>query len=92
MYESQNLLHIVCAHCNAYIERDKFRIINVVLSILFEKDSFWLSKGVLLVCKRTRFAPQKDSFCNAKGLVLEMRGICPRIFKGFSCIFKRLSH
>lgn len=50
---------------------------------IFEKESFWLSKGVLLVCKRTPFAPQKDSFCNAKGLLFEMRGIFTWICEGF---------
>ena len=29
---------------------------------IFQKDSFWLSKGLVLECKRTRFGLQKDSF------------------------------
>ena len=31
------------------------------------------SKGLLLHLKRTRFAPQKDSFCKVKGLVLRAK-------------------
>ncbi len=36
----------------------------------FEKDSFWLSKGPLLGCKRTPFAMQNEPFWKAKGLLL----------------------
>ena len=34
-----------------------------------KKDSFWVAKGLLLVCKRTRFGEQKDSFWKAKGVL-----------------------
>ena len=37
----------------------------------FKKDSFWLSKGVLLLCKCSPFGRQNESFCNPKGLLLE---------------------
>ena len=36
----------------------------------FEKESFWLPKGVLLPSKRSPFTMQKDSFYNAKGALL----------------------
>lgn len=39
---------------------------------VLQKDSFWLAKGVVLACKRTRFDEQKDPFWNAKGVLLEM--------------------
>ena len=41
--------------------------------MVFQKDSFWLAKGLLLACKRTRFDEQKDSFWNAKGPLLECK-------------------
>ena len=40
-----------------------------------KKDSFWLAKGVLLVCKRGPFRVQKDSFWSAKGVLLEMLSV-----------------
>ena len=36
-----------------------------------KKKSFWLANVILLLAKRTRFAVQKDSFYNAKGLLLQ---------------------
>ena len=36
----------------------------------FEKESFWVSKGVVLPSKRSPFTMQKDSFYNAKGALL----------------------
>ena len=36
----------------------------------FEKESFWLPKGVVLLTKRSPFTMQKDSFYNAKGALL----------------------
>ena len=38
----------------------------------FQKDYFCTPKGLVLLIKRTPFAPQKDSFCTPKGLLLEM--------------------
>ena len=38
---------------------------------IFQKESFWLSKGLVLECKRTPFELQKDSFWNAKGLLFK---------------------
>ena len=39
---------------------------------VFQKDSFWLAKGLVLECKRTRFGMQKDPFWSAKGVLLEV--------------------
>ena len=36
----------------------------------FEKESFWLPKGFVLPSKRSPFTMQKDSFYNAKGVLL----------------------
>ena len=36
-----------------------------------KKESFWLANVILLLAKRTPFAVQKDSFYNAKGLLLQ---------------------
>ena len=36
----------------------------------FEKESFWVSKGVVLLTKRSPFTMQKGSFYNAKGVLL----------------------
>ena len=36
-----------------------------------KKDSFWLAKGVLLVCKRSPFGEQKGYIWKAKGVLLE---------------------
>ena len=41
-----------------------------MITSYFEKESFWLPKGVLLPSKRSPFTMQKDSFCNAKGVLL----------------------
>ena len=38
---------------------------------IFQKDSFWSVKGLVLECKRTPFELQKDSFWNAKGLLFK---------------------
>ena len=37
----------------------------------FEKESFWVAKGVLLVSKRSPFEGQKDNYWKAKGVVFE---------------------
>ena len=42
---------------------------------LFQKDSFCLPKGLVLVHKRTPFGVQKDSFYNPKGVHLKINGI-----------------
>ena len=42
-------------------------------TMVFQKDSFWLAKGLVLMSKRTRFDEQKDSFWNAKGPLLECK-------------------
>ena len=39
---------------------------------VFQKDSFWLAKGLVLMSKRTRFGMQKDPFWSAKGVLFEM--------------------
>ncbi len=44
----------------------------------FQKDSFWLAKGLVLMSKRTPFGVQKDSFWNAKGVLLEMYSFKPQ--------------
>ena len=31
--------------------------------LAFQKESFWVSKGVLFECKRSPFRVQKESFC-----------------------------
>ena len=36
----------------------------------FQKESFYSSKGVLLLFKRSPFTFQKEPFCNPKGLLL----------------------
>ena len=35
----------------------------------FQKESFYLPKRVLLPSKRSPFAPQKEPFCNPKGVL-----------------------
>ena len=40
-------------------------------TVVMRAKSEGISKGLLLVCKRTRFEGQKDSFWSVKGLVLE---------------------
>ena len=44
----------------------------------FQKDSFWLAKGVVLMSKRTRFGMQKDPFWSAKGVLFEMYSFKPQ--------------
>ena len=41
--------------------------------MIFEPKCLGFQKGLLLACKRTRFALQKDSFYTAKGLHLEAK-------------------
>ncbi len=41
-----------------------------MITSYFEKESFWLPKGVVLLTKRSPFTMQKDSFYNAKGALL----------------------
>ena len=40
----------------------------------FQKDSFWLAKGLVLRCKRTPFTQQKDYIWRPKGVLLKRRG------------------
>ena len=53
-----------------------------------KKDSFWLAKGVLLVCKRSPFGEQKGYIWKAKGLLffnvkcLMLNVRCYAIWKG----------
>ncbi len=42
-------------------------------TVVMRAKSEGISKGLLLVCKRTRFGEQKDSFWRAKGLLLECK-------------------
>lgn len=37
---------------------------------VFQKESFWLSKGALLALKRSPFAVQNESFYRAKRVLL----------------------
>ena len=62
--------------CNSFNScwNNKFSVVRFVLfSPLIhghkKKESFWLANVILLLVKRTRFAVQKDSFYNAKGLL-----------------------
>ena len=41
-----------------------------MITYYFEKESFWLPKGFVLLTKRSPFTMQKDSFYNAKGVLL----------------------
>ena len=41
---------------------------------VFQKESFWVAKGVLLLFKRSPFTVQKGSFYNAKRVLLENMG------------------
>lgn len=50
-----------------YIEYTLRSIFNILFP-LNQNDSFWIAKGFVLGCKRTRFERQKESFCKAKGL------------------------
>ena len=47
-----------------------FVLIFISFRVDFQKDSFCISKGLLLHTKRTPFTPQKDSFYTSKGLLL----------------------
>ena len=61
---------------------------------LFQKDSFCLPKGLVLVHKRTPFGVQKDSFYNPKGVHLKI-SICfllQREHSALSYIRRRGSH
>ena len=40
--------------------------------LAFQKESFWVAKGVLFECKRSPFEVQKGSFSSAKGVLLQM--------------------
>ena len=44
-----------------------------IILLIFEAKCPCFSKGLLLACKRARFALQKDSFYTAKGLHLESK-------------------
>ena len=37
---------------------------------VFQKESFWIVKGLLLECKTNPFGMQKDPFWNVKGVLL----------------------
>lgn len=39
---------------------------------VFQKESFWVVKGLLLECKTNPFGMQKDPFWNVKGVLLKM--------------------
>ena len=41
---------------------------------VFQKESFWLAKRVLLRCKRSPFDEQNESFWRAKGVLLKNGG------------------
>ena len=62
---ADSLLYI-CLHLIIYMPMN-FDIIPMI----FEPKCPCFSKGLLLACKRVRFALQKDSFYTAKGLHLE---------------------
>ncbi|MDD6199309.1 MAG: hypothetical protein PUB38_09530 [Prevotella sp.] len=47
------------------------RLLTYPPPIVFQKDSFCPSKGLVLLTKRTPFADQKGSFCMLKGLHLQ---------------------
>lgn len=42
-----------------------------IIPLIFEPKCLGFQKGLLLACKRVRFALQKESFYTAKGLHLE---------------------
>ena len=52
-----------------------------MITSYFEKESFWLPKGFVLPSKRSPFTMQKDSFYNAKGVLLQGGGTTSGIFK-----------
>ena len=58
------------------VKNEKGKVKNPMVckskTTVFQKDSFWLAKGFVLECKRTRFGMQKDPFWSAKGVLLEM--------------------
>ncbi len=63
-------------------------------TMVFQKDSFWLAKGLLLMSKRTRFGMQKDPFWSAKGVLFEMysfksqfQPLSSRMERGKNCEF-----
>ena len=62
---ADSLLYI-CLHLIIYMPMN-FDIIPMI----FEPKCLGFQKGLLLACKRVRFALQKDSFYTAKGLHLE---------------------
>lgn len=57
---------LVCLYIynNVYLGRFPF---------VFQKESFWVVKGLLLECKTNPFGMQKDPFWNAKGPLLECK-------------------
>ena len=57
-------------------------------TVVMRAKSEGISKGLLLVCKRTRFGEQKDSFWSVKGLVLTLTDFTLH----FSCCFTKLLH
>lgn len=56
---------LVCIYIynNVYLGRFPF---------VFQKESFWVVKGLLLECKTNPFGMQKDPFWNVKGVLLVM--------------------
>ena len=51
-----------------------FRLFSRKIKKTFQKDSFYIPKGLLLHTKRTPFAHQKDSFCKPTLLQQGKRG------------------
>ena len=62
-----------------------FVSIFIYFRVDFQKDSFCISKGLLLHSKRTPFTPQKDSFCTPKGLLLQAHPIAAGQKGQFRC-------
>ena len=51
--------------------------------LAFQKESFWVAKGVLFECKRSPFEVQKGSFSSAKGVLLQ-NGCFPMALQGLN--------
>ena len=54
--------------------------------LAFQKESFWVAKGVLFECKRSPFEVQKGSFSGAKGVLLQ-NGCFPMALQGCTARF-----
>ena len=55
--------------------------INLKCTVVFEKESFWVAKRVLLVSKRSPFEGQKDNYWKAKGVHLKKVFVSPHTKK-----------